>query len=453
MRTPRHRFHAGDEGRQAFLLAHSGGAGDVGGRLVQIQRHDFQGDGVAAGDLIDGRAAGGEVGDHLARDFNRIGGDAAQRHAVIGGEHQSGGRFQNGRRAMLPGCQPHRQFLQAAQGTGGFGQLAVALAGGAGGCFISDGQGVQKRQHIGEPGELRAGIFHFLPLALGASKARRRALCCIVAGWRMQDVENSLLRGLPMDDFKRGWWNGFVADWRFLTIVPVPAAWVSGVPAALDVRWFPLVGWIVGGGAAAVYLLADRVGLTPLLCALLALGFLGAVTGLLHEDGLGDVTDSMGGRTTEARLAILRDSRIGVYGAAAAVFCILLRVFALAALGGESACLAAGALATAGAFSRAAMGFLASALDNVRDEGSSAALLPKPTLAAVTVAAVLVLPGLWLAGLAGLLAAVVTAGLLVAALALWAKARLGGRSGDVLGAGQVLAECAFLLAMNGVMFW
>ena len=258
-----------------------------------------------------------------------------------------------------------------------------------------------------------------------------------------------------MNLFTRDRWQdcrrGFLADWRFLTIVPLPGAKAPDAPPPLDVRWFPLVGWIVGCGAAAAYLLAHHAGLAPLLCALLALGFLGAVTGLLHEDGLGDVADSMGGRTQEARLAILRDSRIGVYGVASVLFCALLRLLALASLGGESAHLAAAALAASSAFSRAGMGFLAAALDNARSDGLSAALLPRPAPTSLAIATALLLPAILLVGAAELLAALLAMAIALTLLALWAKMHLGGRNGDVLGAAQVLSECAFLLALNLVL--
>ena len=239
-------------------------------------------------------------------------------------------------------------------------------------------------------------------------------------------------------------WRGFVADWRFLTILPAP---VQAGDTGLDSRWFAAVGWALGALAAAVYLLADAAGLTAWLCALLALGFVGAATGLLHEDGLGDVADSMGGRDRQRRLEILRDSRIGAYGVAAIVFCLLLRLAALTALGSESPWPAAAACAAACAFSRAGMGFLAAALDNARPDGLSASLLPQPPGSHLATAGLLaLLPAVLLTGAATVALALLLAGLALTGLALWARRQLGGRTGDVLGAGQQLAECAFLLA-------
>lgn len=252
----------------------------------------------------------------------------------------------------------------------------------------------------------------------------------------------------PLLDF----WRGFTADWRFLTIIPLPKSVVPDELASatpLDVRSFPLVGWILGSLAAAVYLVADGVGLTPLLCALLAIGLHGAATGLLHEDGLGDVADSAGGRTPEQRLEILKDSRIGTYGVSALVLAAILRVAALSALGSRDPWLAAAVLMTAGAVSRTAMGFLARILPNARSYGLSATLLPKPSRRDLAISAVLaILPGLLLNGISVMGPALLLVGMMLTGLALLAHHGLGGRTGDVLGAGQLVAECGFLMAAN-----
>lgn len=244
--------------------------------------------------------------------------------------------------------------------------------------------------------------------------------------------------------------SGFIADWRFLTILPLPT---TRHAPELDVRSFPLIGWILGALAAAAYLLAAAIGLPPLLCALLALGCLGATSGLLHEDGLADVADSMGGRNTEQRLAILRDSRIGAYGVSALCFCLLLRLTATSALGSISPWTVAAALMTAAALSRAAMGLPARALPQARAEGLSADLLPPPSANAIAIAALLALaPGLLLLGIPAMLTATLSTGAILLAFCWWARRHLGGRTGDVLGASQVTTECACLLAFTAVLF-
>src|SRR4051794_38699834 len=122
-------------------------------------------------------------------------------------------------------------------------------------------------------------------------------------------------------------WNAL----RFLTVVPAPTVdHVADDWLMRSVKYFPLVGIIVGGVSAAVLLLASKfwVGFLP---ALLAVAASMALTGALHEHGLADTADGLGGgRSREARLTIMKDSRIGTYGVLALGFGVALRIFALA---------------------------------------------------------------------------------------------------------------------------
>jgi adenosylcobinamide-GDP ribazoletransferase len=100
---------------------------------------------------------------------------------------------------------------------------------------------------------------------------------------------------------------------------------------ARSVKFFPLVGLVIGSGAALLEkVLAPHLGRPA--SAVIVLLYLVLITGCLHEDGLTDVADSLGGWNPEQRLAILRDSRIGTYGAAALVFSLLSRAVLLAGL-------------------------------------------------------------------------------------------------------------------------
>jgi adenosylcobinamide-GDP ribazoletransferase len=100
---------------------------------------------------------------------------------------------------------------------------------------------------------------------------------------------------------------------------------------ARSVKFFPMVGLVIGSGAALLEkVLASHLGRPA--SAVVVLLYLVLITGCLHEDGLADVADSLGGRNPEQRLAILRDSRIGAYGAAALVFSLLSRAVLLAGL-------------------------------------------------------------------------------------------------------------------------
>jgi adenosylcobinamide-GDP ribazoletransferase len=220
-------------------------------------------------------------------------------------------------------------------------------------------------------------------------------------------------------------------------------------------RVFPVVGALVGVGGGIVLVVASRVGIPSLLSAALAIATIVLATGGLHEDGLADTADSFGGATTERKLAIMDDSRVGTYGATALVFSILLRVVALgsiaAAVGPFRAALV---LVAAEAVSRAAlvrlwhdlpaarMGGLA---DDTGPPDQSAMLVALAIAAVVAVVATLPAVGLWATILAGALAA----GATYAVIRLTART-LGGRTGDSLGACQQIAVIAFLIGASVV---
>src|SRR6476619_8617772 len=129
--------------------------------------------------------------------------------------------------------------------------------------------------------------------------------------------------------------NQFAADVRvallFCTRLPIPsAAPVIGADIARAGWAFPVAGAIVGLIAAGVYWLAGLAGLPSRPTAGLTVEARLIVTGCLHEDGLADVADAFGGHTRERRLEIMRDSRVGTYGACALSMSLLLRTAALA---------------------------------------------------------------------------------------------------------------------------
>src|SRR3954451_11881682 len=111
-----------------------------------------------------------------------------------------------------------------------------------------------------------------------------------------------------------------IADLRmaasFVTIFPVASSKPAGDGAVARATWaLPVAGLLVGLAGALIYKIAIRFGLTPNLAALLALATTALITGALHEDGLADTADGLGGgRTRERKLEIMRDSRIGTYG-------------------------------------------------------------------------------------------------------------------------------------------
>ncbi len=231
---------------------------------------------------------------------------------------------------------------------------------------------------------------------------------------------------------------------EFLTRLPVPDPGWEPSRLARAARWFPLVGVLVALPAAGIWLAASAL-LPPFAAAGLALGFVALVTGALHEDGLADAADGLfGGRTKERALEIMRDSRIGPFGAVALVFVIGLRWSALAALPPAAGALALIAALPAG---RAAMVLLLARGRYARSEGAAAeaggvgvAELAVALLTALTAAA---LAG-W-AGLVGLALALALAALLLRV----AARKVGGYTGDVLGAAEQIGTTAALLVLAG----
>jgi len=126
--------------------------------------------------------------------------------------------------------------------------------------------------------------------------------------------------------------NEIVVAFQFLTRIPVPSTAFEADSLSRATRFFPLVGLLVGSGAVLLQKLLMFHMSRPLV-ALIVLIYLVLITGCLHEDGLADTADGFGGgRTKDQILAILKDSRIGSYGATALVLSLLARYLLLASL-------------------------------------------------------------------------------------------------------------------------
>lgn len=247
----------------------------------------------------------------------------------------------------------------------------------------------------------------------------------------------------------RGWLADLHLAATFLTRLPLPdpgAVPPGGLAAAM--RCFPLVGAGLGLAAGLIAAAAASV-LPPLAAALLAVLALVLATGALHEDGLADFADGLGARGgPERRLEVMHDSRNGTFGVLALVFSVGLRAAAIAAIAGAAAKI--GALVAAVALSRALIPVAMRRIPPARPDGL-AALAGRPGADSATVAIAL---GLLLAGLGlGIVALLPIACTLVAGLGLaeLARRRLGGYTGDVLGAVAQGAEIAFLLAAAAVI--
>jgi len=231
-----------------------------------------------------------------------------------------------------------------------------------------------------------------------------------------------------------------------LTRLPVPTNGRRGARAA----WaWPLAGLAVALLAGGVGWAALALNLPATLAAGLVLAAQIALTGALHEDGLADSADGLwGGHDPARRLEIMKDSRIGSYGVLALGLSLILRWSALTAL------LTAGwlfaPLIAVATLSRAPMAVLAAALPNARGAGLSSHVgRPGQNTASLAVAlsALVALLALGWAILAPLLW-IALASITAAAIA---RARIGGQTGDILGASQQLAEIAALAALAATL--
>ena len=233
-----------------------------------------------------------------------------------------------------------------------------------------------------------------------------------------------------------------------LSRLPVPPESVSpGRMAAAAWTW-PLAGAIVGGLAALVGLAALRAGLPAAAVAGLVLAAQMLATGAMHEDGLADTADGLwGGSTAARRLEIMQDSRTGSFGVLALIVVTGLRWAALTALvpGGPG-----WALIASGALSRMPMVSLARRLPPARPGGLSAATGAPPRGAEALALAIALALGLLCTGAPALVAlpAALGVSLWLARLALH---RIGGQTGDILGAAQQLAEAAVLLSLAAAL--
>ena len=248
---------------------------------------------------------------------------------------------------------------------------------------------------------------------------------------------------------------------QFFTRIPVTgrlAAWVGFSPAMLraSAAHFPGVGWTVAavtGAAAAISLWAwPSPVFGPLLAAVLCTVVGVWMTGGFHEDGLADVADGLGGHVDRARaLEIMKDSRIGAYGAMALVLALMAKVAVLALLGAHGLPTLLAALCGGHVFSRWCPLVIVRSLPHVGDtaQSKSKPLADQITNGALaTAAAWCVLPLAGTAAMAGL--PFMAAAMVASGLALWwtrrlLARRLQGFTGDGLGTAQQLCEIAFYL--------
>lgn len=253
----------------------------------------------------------------------------------------------------------------------------------------------------------------------------------------------------------------WLADTRecliFSTRLPVRRESAVPVPLAGAMRAFPLAGLIVGLIGGAVLVLAHGLGLAPPIAAMVAVGAGVLVTGALHEDGLADVADGFGGgEGREAKLDIMRDSRIGTYGVLALLFALVLKAFAIASVVvGTSVWGGLFVMVAAAGLSRSASAGLLHVLPPARGDGLSfeAGRPGRSTvLQAAGLGVAMSVIFLWPYSLAlGLLLLPLAAAAGFALTAWLAERQIGGQTGDVAGAAQVVSEVAILLTAAAVL--
>jgi len=232
---------------------------------------------------------------------------------------------------------------------------------------------------------------------------------------------------------------------QFETRLPIPVQGWRDDRLVRSLRYFPLAGALIGLLAGLVWWIGALV-VPATVAAGVALAVLVILGGGLHEDGLADLADALGGgHGRERALEIMRDSRIGTYGTLALVFTIALRWMVLAGLG-----IGAGfvAIVVAPAIGRAVVVPATALASPARPDGLGASIGRGAGQTDVAIALAIALGLALLAGGTGILALLIAmvAGLIILAIAV---RRLGGHTGDVLGAVAVTAETVAFVVLAG----
>ncbi len=241
--------------------------------------------------------------------------------------------------------------------------------------------------------------------------------------------------------------SGLWAAWRFLTIIPLPGKTGTDTASlARSLPFFPILGLLIGLLMSYCAFLAWHF--LPPPCAAVALTFaLLAISGGFHLDGLADSADGLfSARPKDKILTIMRDSRIGAMGVISLLMIILLKVTALTVMTPGRAMLAAFLMPLAG---RTLMVLSMALVPYIRKQGAASLFYASPSKLRKTAlwAGFLLYAGAWYSGQGAALAAAATA--LVVSL-LWTgycRIKIGGATGDTLGACCELAETAVALAL------
>jgi adenosylcobinamide-GDP ribazoletransferase len=261
-----------------------------------------------------------------------------------------------------------------------------------------------------------------------------------------------------------GWLIATATCIRFYSRLPIPALPGENPHTLPDFRLvpraLPFAALVIAAPAALIALLAGLAGVNALLTAALAVTALVVTTGAFHEDGLADSADGLfGGHTPERRLEIMKDSRVGTFGALALGLSLLLRVSALSAvLQGAGAWAVAAAVLVAAPWSRVEGVRILATVEPSRSSGASAAVgqpdrsvLPIAYGLSGVLALLLVIVGAL--PLAGIVLGLALSALTTFWLSRTAIRLIGGQTGDILGAAQQLGEIAIYLGLAIAVGW
>ena len=236
----------------------------------------------------------------------------------------------------------------------------------------------------------------------------------------------------------------------FLTRLPV-GRFASGDPDVLSQssRYFPLVGLIVGGLLCFAYLIISYVLPTSVAIALLLL-FSVLLTGAFHEDGMADVADSAGAFSLEKKLDIMRDSRVGTYGALAFILLVLIKYVSLDSLASADSRALLAAILSAHVLSRWSSVYLMACVPYARAEADNKVVTEgvnsrRLIEASIIAAFCLVVPSL-LVG-AGIFITLPLVFLLCLLAGGYFMSSFGGITGDCLGAFNQVVEVSVVLAL------
>ena len=242
------------------------------------------------------------------------------------------------------------------------------------------------------------------------------------------------------------WLDDFRTAVAFLTRLPMPHPDGAMPPNFVRAqRMFPVVGALIGAAVGLLCLGLRYVGVPDLAAAALALGGSAILTGALHEDGLADVADGFGGgRTLESKLEIMRDSRLGTYGAVGLLVSFAAKLSALAVIPDGDV---VPALIAAHALARGVLPAMSMNLPYARKDGLARnAGQPDAATTAMAGGLALAIALLSLSWTNAVLAAL-AAGLSGFCMARLAMRQIGGQTGDVLGGAEQVSETAILVLL------